>query len=84
MSEKLIEFIIGLGGFAGLGSLIASLATLRKTGEVKTDTKELKPNHGGSFRDVLDRVAHQVDSLDTRFHSMNERMIRVENKLMQD
>lgn len=59
---EVTDALVSLGGLTGLGSLVASLATLRKATKVKEDTQQLRPDHGSSVADKQDQVLELVRS----------------------
>lgn len=63
MTPETLEALISLGGFTGLGSMIAAIAAVLKLREVKRDTTELRPNHGSSIKDAIRRIEESVRSV---------------------
>ena len=55
-----VDALVSLGGLTGLGTLVASLATLRKASKVKQDTAQLQPDHGSSVADKIDGLVREV------------------------
>lgn len=64
-----------LGGLGGLAALIAAVAALRRheaaTAEIRA---EMRPDHGGSLRDAVDRVQRSVDELRGEHRDLSRRL----------
>ena len=64
-----------LGGLGGLAALIAAVAALRRheaaTAEIRA---EMRPDHGGSLRDAVDRVQSSVDELRAEHRDLSRRL----------
>lgn len=48
--------ITALGGLGGIGTVVASVATLVQARRIKADTETLSPNHGSSLADSVRRI----------------------------
>ena len=62
-------------------ALIGAIVELRKT-RVSTSKveHEMKPNHGGSMRDAVNKVADRLDQLDSKVDGVVERLVKVETR----
>ena len=72
--------LVALGGFAGLASLVAAIGGLVN---IKKDTKELKPDHGSSIADAVNRIEKNVDVINGRLVGL-EKDLRAERKARED
>ncbi|WP_165217232.1 abortive infection family protein [Schaalia sp. ZJ1691] len=61
--HEIAEIIQALGGFGGLGAMIASFITTKKIKTVKADTEQLRPNHGSTVADSIRRIEDSVHSV---------------------
>ena len=91
---EVMDALVSLGGLTGLGSLVASLATLRKATKVKEDTQQLQPDHGRSVADKTDLIlelvrsqGHQIGEIRTDLdaerddrRALGERLGRLEDR----
>lgn len=60
-------------------AVIAGIVELRKTRvSQKTVEHEMKPNHGGSLRDAVNKLADHLEKVDGKVDGMAERLVRVE------
>lgn len=70
------DFIHALGGLPGLAALMTSIGTLWQVVRVRSDTKELRPNHGSSVADKLTRIESKVnansEALRSQGHQLGE------------
>jgi hypothetical protein len=59
--------------------LIVAIVELRKT-RVSQNTveHEMKPNHGGSLRDAVNKLTDHLERVDGKVDTMAERLVRVE------
>ena len=64
-----------LGGLGGLAALIAAVAALRRheaaTAEIRA---EMRPDHGGSLRDAVDRIERGMDELRGEHRDLSRRL----------
>lgn len=64
-----------LGGLGGLAALIAAVAALRRheaaTAEIRA---EMRPDHGGSLRDAVDRIERGMDELRGEHRDLSHRL----------
>ena len=64
-----------LGGLGGLAALIAAVAALRRheaaTAEIRA---EMRPDHGGSLRDAVDRIERGMDELRGGHRDLSRRL----------
>lgn len=67
------EALAALGGLPGVAALLTSLGTLWQVVRVKRDTKELRPNHGSSFRDLVARNSLKIDAVIERLDRLEKR-----------
>lgn len=64
-----------------LVALIGAIVELRKTRvAAKSVEYEMKPNHGGSMRDAVNKVADRLDQLDSKVDGVVERLVKVETR----
>ena len=64
-----------LGGLGGLAALIAAVAALRRHEAAAAEIRaEMRPDHGTSLRDAVDRIQHGVDELRTEHRDLNRRV----------
>lgn len=64
-----------LGGLGGLAALIAAVSALRRheaaTAEIRA---EMRPDHGGSLRDAVDRIERGMDELRGEHRDLSRRL----------
>ncbi len=64
-----------LGGLGGLAALIAAVAALHRheaaTAEIRA---EMRPDHGGSLRDAVDRIERGMDELRGEHRDLSRRL----------
>ena len=64
-----------LGGLGGLAALIAAVAALRRheaaTAEIRA---EMRPDHGGSLRDAVDRLERGMDERRGEHRDLSRRL----------
>ena len=64
-----------LGGLGGLAALIAAVAALRRheaaTAEIRA---EMRPDHGGSLRDAVDRIERGMGELRGEHRDLSRRL----------
>lgn len=70
MNPAVIEAIAH--NIAAFGSLIAAVGSIIVSLKVKKDTQELRPNHGSSVKDTMNRVEAKVETLGARVDSNSE------------
>ncbi len=73
---EVVDALVSLGGLTGLGSLIASLATLRKASKVKQDTSQLLPDHGSSVADKIDGLVREVRGIGHQVGELRDSMVQ--------
>ena len=73
---KVMDALVSLGGLTGLGSLVASLATLRKATKVKEDTQQLRPDHGSSVADKIDGLVREVRGIGHQVGELRDSMVQ--------
>lgn len=69
-----------------IGVVIGAWVELRKTRVAQASIKEsqrsveheMKPNHGGSLRDAVNKVGTHVETLDDKVDKLTARIVRVE------
>lgn len=54
------------------GTLIAAVGSVVVSWKVKKDTQELRPNHGSSLKDAMNRVEGKVENLATKVESTSD------------
>ncbi|MCD4549666.1 flagellar motor protein [Schaalia sp. lx-260] len=67
----LADILQALGGFTGLGALIAATATWR----------QMRPNHGSSMKDAITRVERGLKTLDHRIGAVEHRLTLLDERL---
>lgn len=84
MIDDLVAIISALGGFVGLGSLIAAIGAWAKSAQA---AKQLAPNHGSSASDSLGRIeatqtaqGELIRSLGHQLGEIHERIITLERR----
>ena len=64
-----------LGGLGGLAALIAAVSALHRheaaTAEIRA---EMRPDHGGSLRDAVDRIERGMDELRGEHRDLSRRL----------
>lgn len=80
MNPEIQITLISTGGLV-LVALIGVWVELRKARKgADTVVHEMQPNHGGSLRDAVNKVADQVSALDSKVDGVTERLVRVETR----
>lgn len=85
MSETVLAALIGAVGLVLSGILVELIRTRRRA---DVTAAELKPNHGSSLRDAVDRIEAQVQQVTTDVQAVTteqrtqgDRLIVVETRL---
>lgn len=66
--SQIVSAITDLGCFAGLAALLAVVWPIRNV------AAQMKPNHGSSLRDAVDRIEKNLDNLNDRYDDLNSRL----------
>lgn len=64
----IVSAITDLGGFAGLAAVLAVVWPIRHV------SAQMKPNHGSSLRDAVDRIEKNLDNLTARHDDLASRL----------
>jgi hypothetical protein len=77
VSEAVTIALISAVGLILSGVLVELVRARKRQDSV---VHEMKPNHGGSLRDAVNRLGDKHDALDTKLDGVVERLIRLETR----
>jgi len=70
-----IAALAAIGGLGGIASVLTSLTALRRHRDTATDIEaQMRPNHGTSMRDAIDRIEHGLDDLRDSHQDLSRRL----------
>jgi len=79
--HELFDGLSALGGFGGLAATLTGVATLITARRAKSNTDELKPDHGSLVADKIDVVVTQVQGIDQMVRSQGHQMGEIRDDL---
>lgn len=70
-----IAALATIGGLGGIASVLTALAALRHHRDTTRDIEaQMRPNHGTSLRDAIDRIEHGLDDLRDSHQDLTRRL----------
>lgn len=84
MGSELVGHLAQLGGLGGLAAAITSIAALRKTLQVKSDTEQLRPNHGSSVADGIGRIERELGTLQDQVREESRQRVMETTRIRDD